>query len=208
MTPTHLLPFGQRGYLTDTIATKRNLAHRALTARYLWAPSQHQYQVLIRNDTIRLVRASEFKPIIGDGSAPATVPPANVQKTLASSTKDLQNPGVLAAAALTFSRNHRRTRLRHAIQQLSRQRKRLILAVAPMRNGSLLAALASVSRPSCRQQAPATNAAALLLALAAALPSFANSNSSRSYSWLHVRLHLQLLAQLLSKAVSTDAVRL
>jgi hypothetical protein len=28
-TPTHLLPFGQRGYLTDTLATKRKLAARA-----------------------------------------------------------------------------------------------------------------------------------------------------------------------------------
>jgi hypothetical protein len=34
-TPTHLLPFGQRGYLTDTLATKRKLAPRALPARYL-----------------------------------------------------------------------------------------------------------------------------------------------------------------------------
>jgi hypothetical protein len=55
--------------------------------------------------------ASEIIPIIGDGSAPATVPPANVQKPHASSIKDLHNPGVLAAAALTFSRNHRRTYL-------------------------------------------------------------------------------------------------
>jgi hypothetical protein len=53
----------------------------------------------------------QFIPIIGDGSAPAPVPPANVQKPHASSIKDLHNPGVLAAAALTFSRNHRRTYL-------------------------------------------------------------------------------------------------
>jgi hypothetical protein len=32
MTLTNLLPFGQRGYLTDTLATKRKLAHRALPA--------------------------------------------------------------------------------------------------------------------------------------------------------------------------------
>jgi hypothetical protein len=55
--------------------------------------------------------ASEFIPINGDGSAPATVPPAKVQKPHASSIKDLHNPGVPAAAALTFSRNHRRTHL-------------------------------------------------------------------------------------------------
>jgi hypothetical protein len=146
-TPTHLLPFGHRGYLTDTLATKRKLAPRALPARYLTAPSQHQYQVLPPNDTVRLVRASEFISIIGDGSAPATVPPANIQKSHASSIKDLHNPqpGVLAAAALTFSRNHRRTRLRHVIQQVSQQRKRLILAPAPPRNERLLTALASVS---------------------------------------------------------------
>jgi hypothetical protein len=127
--------------------------------------------VLLPNDTVRLVRASEFIPIIGDGSAPATVPAANIQKSHASSIKDLHNPGVLAAAALTFSRKHRRTRLRHMIQQLSQQRKRLILAPAPPRNERLLTALASVSSPSCRLQDPATNAAVLLLALAAALPS-------------------------------------
>jgi hypothetical protein len=39
------------------------------------------------------------------------VPPANAQKPPASSIKDLHNPGVLAAAALTFSRNHRWTYL-------------------------------------------------------------------------------------------------
>jgi hypothetical protein len=88
-TPTHLLPFGQRGYLTDTLAMKRKLAPRALPARYLTAPSQHQYRVLLPDDTVRLVRASEFIPIIGDGSAPATVPPANIQKSHASSIKDL-----------------------------------------------------------------------------------------------------------------------
>jgi hypothetical protein len=38
-TPTHLLPFGQRGYLT----AKRKLAPRALPARYLTALSQRQY---------------------------------------------------------------------------------------------------------------------------------------------------------------------
>jgi hypothetical protein len=92
--------------------------------------SQHQYQVRLPNDTVRLVRASEFIPINCDGSARATVPPANVQKPHASSINDLHNPGVLAAAALTFSRNHRRTRLRHVIQQLSQQQKRLILASA------------------------------------------------------------------------------
>jgi hypothetical protein len=121
-------------------------------------------------------------PIIGDGSAPATVPPANIQKSHASSIMDLRNPGVLAAAALTFSRNHRRTRLRHVIQQLSQHRKRLILAPAPPRNERHLTALASVSSPSCRTQAPATNAAAFLLALAAALPSKSADllNASRS----------------------------
>jgi hypothetical protein len=72
-TPTHLLPFGRRSYLTDTLATKRELAPRPLPARYLTVPSQHQFQVLLPNDTVRLVRASEFIPIIGDGSAPATV---------------------------------------------------------------------------------------------------------------------------------------
>jgi hypothetical protein len=80
-TPMHLLPFGQRGYLTSTVATKRTLAPRALPARYPTAPSQHQYQVLLPNDTVCLVRASEFIPITGDGSAPATVPPANVPKS-------------------------------------------------------------------------------------------------------------------------------
>jgi hypothetical protein len=169
-TPTHLLPFGRRSYLTDTLATKRELAPRPLPARYLTVPSQHQFQVLLPNDTVRLVRASEFIPIIGDGSAPATVPPANIQKSHTSSIKDLHNPGVLATAALTFSRNHRGTRLRHMIQQLSQQRKRLILAPAPPRNEHPLTALASVSSPSCRPEAPATNAAALLLVLAAALP--------------------------------------
>jgi hypothetical protein len=78
---------------------------------------------------------------------------------------------VLAAAALTFSRNHRRTGLRHVIQQLSQQRKRLILSPASPQNERLLTALASVSSPSCRPQAPAANTVALLLALAAALPS-------------------------------------
>jgi hypothetical protein len=62
-TPTHLLPFGQRSYLTDTLVTKRKLAPRALPARYLTAPSKHQYQVILPNDTVRLVRASEFIPI-------------------------------------------------------------------------------------------------------------------------------------------------
>jgi hypothetical protein len=127
--------------------------------------------VLLPNDTVRLVRASEIIPIIGEGSAPARVPPANIQKSHASSIKGLPNRGALAAAALTFSRNHRRTPLRHMIQQLSQQRKWLILAPAPPRNERLLSALASVSSPSCRLQDPATNAAALLVALAAVLPS-------------------------------------
>jgi hypothetical protein len=123
-TPKHLLPFGQRGYLTDTLATKRKLVPRALPARYLTAPSQHQYQVLLPNDTVRLVRASEFIPVIGDGSAPATVPAVNIQKSHASSIKDLYNPGVLAAAALTFSWNHRRTRLRQRLSGSSSPRPR------------------------------------------------------------------------------------
>jgi hypothetical protein len=169
-TPTHLLHFGQCGYLTGTLATKRKLAPRALPARYLTAPSQHQYQVLLPNNTVRLVRASEFIPIIRDWLAPATVPPANVQKPHASSIKYLQKPGVLAAAALPFSRYHRRTRLRHVIQQLS-QRKRLILSPVPPRNEPLLTAPASSPSPLCRQQAPTTNAATLLLTLATALRS-------------------------------------
>jgi hypothetical protein len=45
------------------------------------------------------------------------------------------------------------------------------LAPAPQRNEPLLTALANVSSPPCRQQAPVTNAAALLFALSAALPS-------------------------------------
>jgi hypothetical protein len=95
----------------------------------------------------------------------------NVQTPHASSIKDLHNPGVLAAATRTFSRNHRRTRLRQKIQQISQQRKWLIVAPAPPWNESLLTVLASVFSPSCRQQDLATNAAALLLALAAAMPS-------------------------------------
>jgi hypothetical protein len=91
-TPTHLLPFGQRGYLTDTLATKCKLELRALPAQYLTAPSQHQYQVLLPNDIVRLMRASKFIPIIVDGSAPATVPPANIQKSRASSIKNLHTP--------------------------------------------------------------------------------------------------------------------
>jgi hypothetical protein len=115
--PTHFLPFGQRGYLTDTLAKTRKLAPRAIPARYLTAPSQHQYQVLLPNDTMRLVRVSEFIPIINDGSAPTTVSPADVQKRYAPSIPDLYNPGVLAAAALTLAKNHRRIRLRHEVQQ-------------------------------------------------------------------------------------------
>jgi hypothetical protein len=110
-------------------------------------------------------------PINSGGSAPATVPPANVQKLHTSSIKDLHNPGFLSAAALSFSQNHRRTHLRHLIEQLSQQRNRLILAPAPPRNEPLLTALAHVSSRSCRQQVIATNAAALLLALAAVMSS-------------------------------------
>jgi hypothetical protein len=130
-------------------------------------PSQHQDQELLPNDTVRLVQAREIMPINSGGSAPATVPPANVQ----SSIKDLDNPGFLSAAALTFSQNHRRTHLRHLIQHLSQQRNRLILAPAPPRNEPLLTALAHVSSRSCRQQAIAANAAALLLALPAGMSS-------------------------------------
>jgi hypothetical protein len=131
-------------------------------------PSQHQYQELLPNDTVRLVQARDFMPINSGGSAPATVPPANVQKLLASSTKDLHNPGFLSAAALRFLQNHRRTHLRHLMSQ---QRSRLILAPAPPRNEPLPTALAHVSSRLCRQQAIATNAAALLLALSAVMSS-------------------------------------
>jgi hypothetical protein len=142
-----------------------------LPAQYLTAPAQHHYQVLLPNDTVGLVRAIEFIPIIGDGLTPAMVPPAIVQETHASSIKDRHNPGMLAAAALTFSLNHPRTRLRHVIQPLSQQRKRLIFDPTPQRKEPLLTATENVSSPFGRHQAPATNAAALLLAFAAALPS-------------------------------------
>jgi Reverse transcriptase (RNA-dependent DNA polymerase) len=119
------------------------------------------------------VRASEFISIMSDGPAPVRDSPAIVPKPHASSIKDLLKPGVLAAAALAVSRNRQRTCLRRLIQQLSQQRKRLILAPAPPQNEPLLPALASVSSPSCRQQVPATNAAAPQLALTTAMPSTA-----------------------------------
>jgi hypothetical protein len=126
--------------------------------------------VLLPSDTVRLVRASEFTPIIGDGSAPATVPPANVQKLHASSIKDLHNPSVLATAARTFSRNYRPLRLRHVIQQLSQQPEAAHPRPRPAAERASHHRAGKCVQPLVPQQAAATNAAALLLALAAALP--------------------------------------
>jgi hypothetical protein len=70
--PTHLLPFDQHGYLTDTLATKRKLVPRALPARYLLAPSQHQYQAGLPTDMVRLERVCDFIKVIDNGSASTT----------------------------------------------------------------------------------------------------------------------------------------
>jgi hypothetical protein len=68
--PAHLLPFGQHGYVTVT-GDKGKLAPRATLARYLGAPSQHQYAVLLPSGSVTNVRAAEFAPV----SAPTSPSP-------------------------------------------------------------------------------------------------------------------------------------
>jgi hypothetical protein len=126
--------------------------------------------VLLPNDTVRLVRASEFIPIICDGSAPATVPPANPEAACVKHQGPAQTrcagrryTDILAEPSADSSSP--RDPAVQPTTEAAHPRPR------PPRNEPLLTALTSVSSPLCRQQTPATNAAAILLALSAALPS-------------------------------------
>jgi Reverse transcriptase (RNA-dependent DNA polymerase) len=59
--PSHLLPFGQNGRTTNTVAGKTKLAPRSIHFRYLGAPNQHHYRVLIpAAGKTAFVRAAEF----------------------------------------------------------------------------------------------------------------------------------------------------
>lgn len=59
--PSHLLPFGQRGYAT-CVDYKSKLAHRAEPARYLAPKSHSQYYVLCDKGQVKAVRHKEFYP--------------------------------------------------------------------------------------------------------------------------------------------------
>lgn len=60
-TPTHFFPFGQRGHIIDTTPHKVKLRDRAIPARYLRAPTQAQYLVLLpQNNTTWPIRPAKF----------------------------------------------------------------------------------------------------------------------------------------------------
>jgi hypothetical protein len=60
--PSHLLPFGQHGRATNTVAGKTKLAPRSIHVRYLGAPNPHHHRVLIpaTGKTV-VVRAAEYR---------------------------------------------------------------------------------------------------------------------------------------------------
>jgi hypothetical protein len=58
----HFLPFGQRGYVVHT-GPKTKLAPRSTLARFLHAPNEHQYIILLMNSNISACLPSEFTPV-------------------------------------------------------------------------------------------------------------------------------------------------
>jgi hypothetical protein len=58
----HFLPFSQRGYVVHT-GPKTKLAPRSTLARFLRAPNDHQYIILLMNGNISACRPKEFTPV-------------------------------------------------------------------------------------------------------------------------------------------------
>jgi hypothetical protein len=65
----HFLPFGKRGYVVHT-GPKTKLAPRLTLARFLHAPNEHQYIILLMNGNISACRPTEFTPCAYRGLPP------------------------------------------------------------------------------------------------------------------------------------------